>query len=158
MKVLTLGELNLKEILEGDNGFFLKFETFAEMKKALEVIFATGATVIIATIAKPCGRRIGKEIMEKAKTRKEALDQLAALLNKQNWGVLSFFDVDLKKGSGRAIVENSFEARKCRSKTPRCHFFANFIAGFMSELFAKNFTVKEEKCAGKGDAYCEFRF
>lgn len=148
----------MKEFHEGNDGFFLKFETFAEMKRALEKIFATGSVVIIATMAKPCGQRTCKEIMGKAKTRKEALNQLVELLNKQNWGELSLFDVDFKRGSGRVIVKNSFEARKCRSKTPCCHFFANFIAGFISELFAKNVTVKEEKCAGKGDAHCEFRF
>jgi predicted hydrocarbon binding protein len=80
------------------------------------------------------------------------------LVNEQNWGELSFFDVDFEKGSGKAIVKNSFEARKSISKTSCCRFFANFIAGFIAELFAKNVIVKEYKCAGNGDAQCEFRF
>jgi predicted hydrocarbon binding protein len=148
----------LKDVLEEKKGFFLDFETFAEMKRALEKTFASGATVIMATMAKPCGRRICKQIKERTKTKKEALDQLSELVSEQNWGELSFFDVDFGKGSGKATVKNSFEARKTVSKTPCCHFFANFIAGFISELFAKNVIVKEEKCAGKGDAQCEFRF
>lgn len=148
----------LKEILEENEGFFLDFETFAEMKKALERTFSSGAMVIIATIAKPCGQRICKQIVAKAKTKEEALNEFSELMNKQNWGELSFFDVDLERGSGKAMVKNSFEARQHQSKGPCCHFFANFIAGFISELFAKNVMVKEDKCAGKGDDHCEFRF
>jgi len=148
----------LKEILEENKGFFLDFETFAEMKKTLEETFSSGAMVIIATMAKPCGQRICKRIVGKAKTKKEALNEFSELVNKQNWGELSFFDVNFEKGSGKAVVKNSFEARQCRTRTPCCHFFANFIAGFISELFAKNVIVKENKCAGKGDDHCEFRF
>jgi predicted hydrocarbon binding protein len=62
------------------------------------------------------------------------------------------------KGSGRAIVKNSFEARRSMSNTPCCRFLANFIAGFIAELFIKNVIVKEIKCAAKGDEHCEFRF
>jgi predicted hydrocarbon binding protein len=150
--------LRLKEVLEENKGFFLDFETFAEMKRALEGTFSSGATVIIATMAKPCGRRICKQIVGKAKMREEALNEFSELVSRQNWGELSFFDVDFEKGSGKAMVRNSFEARQRQSKAPCCHFFANFIAGFISELFNKNVIVKEDKCVGKGDEHCEFRF
>jgi predicted hydrocarbon binding protein len=148
----------MKDLLERNDGFFLDFETFALMKKALEETFASGAGVIIATMAKPCGRKICREITKKAKSKEGALNQFCVLVNQQNWGDLSFFDVDLDKGSGKAIVKGSFEARKCLSKAPCCHFLANFIAGFIAELFDKKVIVKEVKCAGKGDDHCEFRF
>jgi predicted hydrocarbon binding protein len=148
----------LKDLLEQNGGFFLDFETFALMKKALEETFASGAGVIIAAMAKPCGRKICREIMRKAKSKEEALNQFCVLVNEQNWGDLSFFDVDFDKGSGKAIVKGSFEARRSMSRAPCCHFLANFIAGFIAELFDKNVIVKEVKCAGKGDDHCEFRF
>jgi predicted hydrocarbon binding protein len=109
-------------------------------------------------MAKPCGRRICKQIVRRTKTKEEALNELFELLKRQNWGELFFFDIDFEMGSGKIIVKNSFEAWQSRSKTPCCQFFANFIAGFICELFAKNVRVKEDKCAGKGDDYCEFRF
>jgi len=148
----------LKEILEQNAGLFLDFETFAMMKKALTETFSSGALVIIATMAKPCGQKICKQITRNAKTNEEALNQLTELLNNQNWGELSLSNVNFKRGSGKAIVENCFEARQQQSRTPCCHFFSNFLAGFMSELFAKNVMVKEEKCAACGNAYCEFKF
>ncbi|MFQ6064969.1 MAG: V4R domain-containing protein [Candidatus Bathyarchaeia archaeon] len=148
----------MKEALEEKKGFFLDFETFAQMKMVLEKTFASGAAVILATMAKPCGQGICRQIKGRTKTEEEALDQLSELMEERNWGELSFFDVDFERGSGKAVVKNSFEARKSLSKSLGCHFFANFIAGFISELFTKNVTVKEEKCAGKGDAQCEFKF
>jgi len=148
----------LKKVLEENGGFLIRFEMFNEMKRVLEETFGSGAKVILATMAKPCGQRICTEIMEKTKTKEEALNKLSELMGTLNWGELSFFDVDFDKGSGRAIVRNSFEARKCMSKAPCCHFLANLIAGFIAELFAKNVIVNEVKCAGKGDDHCAFRF
>jgi hypothetical protein len=49
---------SLKEFLEREGGFFLDFETFTLMKKALVETFFSGACVIIATMAMPCGRKI----------------------------------------------------------------------------------------------------
>jgi predicted hydrocarbon binding protein len=148
----------MKDLLEQNGGFFLDFETFTLMKKALEETFASGAGVIIATMAKPCGRKICREITRNVKSKEEALNQLCVLMNERNWGDLSFFDVDFDKGSGKAIVKDSFEARRSISKDRSCHFLSNFIAGFMAELFAKKVIVKEVKCAAKGDDHCEFRF
>lgn len=84
----------MKEVLEENEGFFLDFETFALMKKALEETFASGAGVIIATMAKPCGRKICREIKRKVETINEALNRLCLLVDEQNWGQLSFIDVD----------------------------------------------------------------
>jgi predicted hydrocarbon binding protein len=158
-KTLTqAGKVDLKEVLEENAGFFLDFEMFAEMKKALEETFSSGAMVIIAIMAKPCGQRICRQIMGKVKTKEEALSKFSRLVNEQNWGELSFHNFDFPRGSSKAVVKSSFEARQHQSKTPCCHFLANFIAGFMSEMFAKNVMVKEEKCAASGDPYCEFKF
>jgi predicted hydrocarbon binding protein len=148
----------MREALEQNGGFFLPFDSFAKMAEALEATFGSGAKVIIGTMAKPCGQLLCKEIMEKSASKEEALNKLCELVNTYNWGELSFINFDLNKGSGRAMVKNSFETRQRQSKAPCCHFFANFIAGFISELFTKNVIVKEVSCAGKGDDYCEFRF
>lgn len=108
--------------------------------------------------AKPCGQRICKQMIGKVQTKEEALNEFSELVSKHNWGELSFVDVNFERGSGKAVVRNSFEAGKSISKAPCCHFFANFIGGFVSELFAKNVMAKEEKCAGKGGSHCEFSF
>jgi predicted hydrocarbon binding protein len=79
-------------------------------------------------------------------------------VDERNWGQLSFLEIDLDKGSGRAIVRNCFEARKSVPNNVGCRFLANLIAGFIGELFNKNVIVKEKSCAAKGDDHCEFKF
>jgi len=93
------------------------------------------------------------------KPRKEtALSCLSELKSEENWGKLSFQNAGFEKGSGKVILIDSFEAAARKTCQPGCHFFKGFLTGFLSELFSKNVTVAEEKCAGKGDEHCEFTF
>ena len=157
----------VKEVSEelAKKAFSFDFETFGEMESALELIFSPpGASVILYIAALKCGVHSYRRLKKKAGTKKQALNYLFELKNDENWGKLSFQDVDLVDGSGRIIIFDSFEtlARKARkvrkSGDPCCHFFRGFLEGFLSEMFEKNITVSEEKCVGKGDEHCEFVF
>jgi len=53
----------MRSILEQNGGFFIEFEMLAEMENALQQLFASGAIVIIAiviiaTMAKSCGKKL----------------------------------------------------------------------------------------------------
>ena len=48
----------MRSILEQNGGFFIEFEMLAEMENALQQLFASGAVVIIATMAKSCGKKL----------------------------------------------------------------------------------------------------
>lgn len=149
----------MKEILEEKGGFFLEFEMFYEMKKALYKTFASGAVVIFASMAKACGRKFCAKIGGDVKGFEDALSMFSKLMIERNWGEFSFSDVDFKRGAGKITVKNSFETRKQKAgEKLGCYFLSNFIAGFLSELFAKDIVVTETKCAGKGDENCEFKF
>ncbi|MGB9740200.1 MAG: V4R domain-containing protein [Candidatus Bathyarchaeia archaeon] len=149
----------MKEALEQNNGFFVDFQMLIEMEDALQQVFASGAFVIIATMAKPCGRWLFKNFMAKSASVKGALEKFSELMSRRNWGESSFSEVDFKYGAGRIAVRNCFESRKrVGADKPCCHFLTNFVAGFLSELFAKNITVVEAECAAKGDEMCEFKF
>jgi predicted hydrocarbon binding protein len=97
-------------------------------------------------------------------TKEEAFHILSEVKKEENWGKLSFRDVDFVNGSGKIIVEDAFEtvvrkAEKSRKASqPCCNFLRGFLSGFLSELFEKSITVTEENCAGKGDEQCEFVF
>lgn len=139
--------------------FSFRFETFRKFESSLEEIFSpSAASVILYTSAGKCGKDACKRIMRRAKTKREALLYLSMLKRWENWGKLSFQTVDFENGAGKIIVVNSFETVTHRSNQPCCHFLRGFLAGFLSELFAKEIGVDEERCAGKGDEYCEFTF
>ena len=145
--------------------FSFQFATFNDIVSALELIFSpSAASVILFTAAVKCGAQSYKRMKKEFETKEEALRYLSELKKKENWGNLSFRDVDFAGGSGKIIVVDSFEtvarrAEKGREKDqPCCNFFKGFFAGFLSELFEKSVTVTEEKCVGKGDEHCEFTF
>lgn len=151
----------LKEALDKSarESFLFRFETFGQIKSALEEVFSpSAASVILYVAARKCGERSCKRLMEKAETKETALSCLSELKSEENWGKLSFRNVDFEKGSGKVTLIDSFETVAEETCQPGCHFFKGFLTGFLSELFAKTITVTEEKCAGKGDKHCEFTF
>jgi len=139
--------------------FSFPFEMFSEMESALELIFSpSAAAVILFMAALKCGISSCRKIKREAKTREETLNRLSELKSEQKWGEISFQDVDFEKGTGRITILDSFETVARKTSQPNCHFFRGFLAGFLSELFMRSIKVDEEKCAGKGDEYCEFVF
>ncbi len=128
----------MREVLEQNNWFFVDFEMLVEMEDALQQVFASGAIVIIAVMAKPCGRWLCKNFVGESASVKEALEKFSELMSQRNWGEFTFSEVDFKNGAGSIAVKNCFEARKRKGADKPCyHFLTNFIAGFLSELFAK---------------------
>jgi predicted hydrocarbon binding protein len=148
----------MRSVLEQNDGFFIEFEMLAEMEVALQQLFASGAVVIIATMARSCGKKLCQKT-GKSLNVEEALEKLCETLGGWNWGELNFSNVDTELGMGKFSVKNSLEARlKKAGDNIGCHFLSNFMAGFLSELFGKNIAVKERRCASWEGRTCEFEF
>lgn len=148
-------------IKEKRDGFFLRFETFAQMGQELEKVFSPSASSVIKRVmGRPCGKRSCRRISEVVASKEKALNLLSKWKSKENWGELTFQDVNFENGTGIVIIRNSFEAKALAMPrdSPYCHFFGGFLEGFLSELFQRPITVVEEKCAAMGDEHCEFRF
>ncbi|MBE0512281.1 hypothetical protein IBX38_04445 [Candidatus Bathyarchaeota archaeon] len=147
------------------HSFSFQFVTFNDMVSALELIFSpSAASVILFTAAVRCGAQSYNRMKKEFGTKEEALRRLSELKRKENWGKLTFRDVDFVKGSGKVIVADAFETIACKAEggreagQPCCNFLRGFLTGFLSELFEKSMTVNEEKCAGNGDEHCVFTF
>lgn len=148
----------MKSILEQNGGFFIEFEMLAEMKKALEQLFASGAVVIVAAMAKACGELFFRKVKSQNLGVEEALERLRQILAGWNWGEFTATYVNADEGTGRFYVKNSLETRTGWSGCVGCYFLSNFMAGFLSELLDRNIAVKERKCASLGGNVCEFEF
>jgi len=129
------------------------------MESALEQIFSKATTsMILNTMATKCGEQTYRRIVDKTVPKEEILRQFSKSMNDENWGKLSFLNIDFAKGGGNGRIIDSFESRTRKTTQPCCHFFMGFLAGFLSELFGKTIEVVEKKCAGKEDEHCEFAF
>jgi len=137
----------------------MSFDTFGVFKSALEEIFSpSAASAILQLSANRCGRKACRKITIGIKDKGNVLAYLSYVKESMNWGKMSFQDVDLENGKGKIRVLNSFETLVGKCTQPSCHFLRGFLAGFLSELFGRDISVAEVKCAGKGDVHCEFEF
>jgi len=154
-----LRRFELRGRLSPRDSFIFRFKTFSNFESALEEIFSpSAASVILYMAARKCGALECKELLREVGAREEAMKALSRRKREENWGEISFQDVNFSDGEGRVVVLNSFEAVARRSDEACCHFLRGFLAGFLSELLSKNVVVVERKCAAKGDEYCEFVF
>ena len=147
------------------NSFSFQFVTFKDLVSALELIFSpSAASVILFTAAVKCGSQSYNRLKKEFGTKEEAFRRLSELKSKENWGKLTFQDVDFNTGSGKVVVADAFETMARKEEKgqvtgqPCCNFLRGFLSGFLSEIFEKSITITEEKCAGKGDEHCEFVF
>ncbi len=147
------------------DSFSFQFVTFDDFVSALELIFSpSAASVILFTAAVRCGAQSYSRMKNEFRTKEEALRRLSELKRKENWGKLTFSDVDFANGSGTVIVADALEtmAQKLEGDLEAgqlgCDFLRGFLTGFLSELLEKSVTVSEEKCVGNGDKHCEFLF
>ncbi len=151
----------LQESLEKNEkiGFVMEFDTFCAFKSALEEIFSPSAAyVILGSAANKCGRQSCKGITKQIKDKGNVLAYLSHLKESMNWGKIAFQEVDLQNGKGKIKVNDSFESLRSKCAQPSCHFLRGFFAGFLSELFKREISVTEVKCAGRGDDNCLFEF
>ncbi len=92
------------------------------------------------------GKRIGERILNMGMEKEEAVRSIIHLLEHCRVGKVS--------------IDKTIRIRECcesffiEAKEPSCFFTSGFLNGFSSTVL--NQYVKETKCIGKGDPYCEW--
>ncbi len=154
----TKTKRNLHTFRESD-GFLLRFDSYHQITRCLRETFANSTPLLIAaTMGKPCGQVECRSILKNAKSKVDALKYLSEQKKRENWGELSFHEINYEEAFGRIRVAKSFETREGKSNSPICYFFRGFLIGFLSQLYEKPIAVTEIMCMGKGDECCEFVF
>jgi predicted hydrocarbon binding protein/KaiC/GvpD/RAD55 family RecA-like ATPase len=99
------------------------------------------------------GKQIGERLLEAGLNEDDAVKRVLYFLNHCKVGRASV-DETIR------IVENCESSQTklftTKEKTPSCYFTTGFLNGFFSAV--KNLHVKEIKCTGMGDSYCEWEF
>jgi uncharacterized protein len=80
---------------------------------------------------------------------------LAELFKAVGWGILEI-ECDLKTYEGKITVKDSFIADVYGgSEQPVCAFMSGYFAGYLTEYFGKNISVREVCCKATGKKVCE---
>jgi len=99
------------------------------------------------------GKQVGERLLEAGLREDETVKRVLDFLNRCKVGKVTV-DETIR------IVENCEssqpEKQLMNIKVPSCFFTTGFLNGFFSAV--KNQHVKETKCIGLGDPYCEWEF
>jgi predicted hydrocarbon binding protein/KaiC/GvpD/RAD55 family RecA-like ATPase len=99
------------------------------------------------------GKSVGKCLMDAGLGEDEAVERIIYLLNYLKIGKVTL-DQSLRiKENCESLIMNLMTAKQ---KEPQCCFTTGFLNGFFSAV--KNLHVKETRCVGMGDPYCEWEF
>jgi len=99
------------------------------------------------------GKHVGERLLEAGLREDEAVKRVLNFINQCKVGKVTV-DETIR------IVENCESSMTkiftTKEKVPSCYFTTGFLNGFFSAV--KNQHVKETKCIGMGDPYCEWEF
>jgi predicted hydrocarbon binding protein len=98
------------------------------------------------------GKEIGEHLMDAELGEEEAVNRVIHLLEHCKVGKVSTGETIRIWGNCENVLTKVMQILR----EPSCHFTTGFLNGFYSSV--KNQHVKETKCIGMGDPYCEWQF
>lgn len=174
----------LIEKIKEDFDLFLKDKTPSPLRKQkgdkadiratrLIIFSLLWASVGYQSVLRFGGLKIGKEIGLEIEERKldTTLNRLKKILESLNWGKIET-KVDLEAKTATLTITDSLTAAGASDANQRlCFFEEGFIEGFLEGVIYRNrflhlgipgqnikeVRVKETKCIGLGNDYCEFK-
>jgi KaiC/GvpD/RAD55 family RecA-like ATPase/predicted hydrocarbon binding protein len=99
------------------------------------------------------GKSVGENLLDAGFAEDEAIKRILHFLKYCNVGTVTMKDSIRIKGNCESLILNIMTAKQ---EEPQCCFTTGFLNGFFSAV--KNQHVKETKCVGMGDPYCEWEF
>jgi len=157
-EISVIGNTNSRTTL----GATTSVEIFRLVKTALaDIIGMTLGEVkgdeAIYNAGKAVGGEIGRVFLAEVKSLDEFVKQVSKLLVDLTIGVLSVVKADVNAGQFVLRVD---ECVSCSGTpnigNPICFFEGGVISGLMKHFLQKENVVKETKCFGLGDQFCEF--
>lgn len=132
-----------RKSLEEKEGFFIRFDTFASIERALLSAFGPEGLTILYFAGIECGKRYYDRISRIAKDESEMLEVVRKLKRDRNWGDFHI-EIDRKAGTCKVTIFNPFELRENENKS--CPYLRGYMAGFLTRLLGKEVKFEKEVC------------
>jgi predicted hydrocarbon binding protein/KaiC/GvpD/RAD55 family RecA-like ATPase len=100
------------------------------------------------------GKEVGEHLIKAGISEDDAVKHILSFMDHCKVGKISMGETIRIKENVESILESYVFATE--HKEPCCYFTTGFLNGFFSAV--KNQHVKETKCIGMGDPYCEWEF
>lgn len=130
---------------------------FNEIEK---ILTPSGFAAVFYNAGKRSGENYAEYYRKKfnVKTKEELAELLSLSTRAIGWTLSEAYYFDLNRIHGRIRLIDNIEAtmKKNKRREPVCHWTRGFLAGYFSAVTGKEIEVREVKCVGKGDEFCEF--
>ena len=120
-------------------------------------IFQSSSQLVINEAFKTAGERYIKETADEKKTNmSEFLKTNAKRFTNSGLGKIEVLQFEPEIGQVKFRIHNNFFAEITHGSSTYCHGIDAFVTGMYKAFFHIIPTVKEVKCIGKKDPYCEW--
>jgi predicted hydrocarbon binding protein len=145
----------IRDKLTGERCIIVYQKGLENVFKGLSQIFKAGIEVILLEASREAGRHIvtGKE----GKVSKDSMSAYINRFARIGLGKLEIFEFKPEEASVTFRVWDNIFAGMRYGKSTYCSYIAGLLSGWYERLLHASPTVKETKCSGHGDPYCEFR-
>ena len=147
----------IKDKITGERCIIITQARMQEIFSRLSEIFQSGANVIIYEAGKAAGKRFIREISGVTKTDKGIILKTAVQrFTDAGLGKIEVVDFNPERAEVKFRIWNNFFAEiRCEEST-YCNCIEGFVSGMYEQIMLKTPKIKETKCVGKGDPYCEW--
>jgi predicted hydrocarbon binding protein len=142
----------------GDRCLILTKARMHQILLRLTDLFQSGAQVIITEASKAAGENYATKVPKQ--TQADAAMFLKTAVQRftdAGLGKIEILDFNLEAAELQfRIWNNLFAEMRNEDSTTYCNVVGAFVGGMYKQITSKKPEIKEIKCIGKGDAYCEW--
>jgi len=142
--------------LTGERCFIVSKTRVEDIFKRLSQIFKSGIEVLLLESSRTAGKRIADLTEEKKTDAKRLLSEYVKRFAQVGFGRIEVCEFQPERARIRFRVWNNFFAEIRDGKSTYCSYIAGLVSGLYEGLLHETPSVKEVKCIGKGERYCEF--
>ncbi len=143
--------------MTGERVLVIYQEGLESVFKGLSEIFKAGIEVLLLESSRAAGRHLVDSTGKKAKTDiKSSLSLYAKRFSQVGFGRLEISEMKLEEARMTIRVWNNIFAQMRDKESTYCTYIAGLLSGIYEGLLHASPKVKETKCIGHGDPYCEF--
>lgn len=147
----------IRDELTGERCLVIYEKGLESVFKGLSKIFKAGIEVLLLESSRSSGLQIVDSMRKKTKTDfKRSLSAYTKRFAQVGLGRAEICEFEREKGTMRVRVWNNIFAEIRHGKSTYCDYIAGLLSGIYEGLLHISPKVKELKCIGHGDPYCEF--
>lgn len=148
----------IRDKLTGERCIVIYEKGLESVFKGLSQIFKAGIEVLLEESSRAAGKHLADSVSRDAKTDiKGSLSAYAKRFAQVGFGRLEVTESRLEEaGMMRFRLWDNIFADMRDKESTYCAYVAGLLSGICEGLFHVSPKVKEVKCIGHGDPYCEF--